>query len=437
MTADMMSRARTRAILLLVPLLLLAARADRAGAQTPQTGPAVQTGAPTAQESTPPLPPGYINEPPIVDKAVDFAGDRLDPSGPPKDGFYPEFGNMITGSGWISIGPGYRYSFLDGHALVDGSAAISWRGYTIAQARAEVRPGGLAGLTVGSQVFWQDTKQNHFFGVGPESRKADTSEYRLRDVDVIGYARVQPRKWLAINGSVGWLRQPDIDSAAGPFKGGADTRVLFGDAGAPGILSPASFLHGDLAATVDTRDARGHPTRGGLYRVAWAGYSDRDSGQYSFHRYEVEGVQFIPLVPARWTLAVHGWLAASAAADGKTVPVYMMPSLGGSNTLRGFADYRFHDRDLLLLSGESRWAVMTHVDAAVFVDAGNVAAQVGDLSLRKTSVGVGARVHTRTATLARLDIAHSADGWRLMFKMDDPFALSRLLRRMAAVPMVP
>jgi outer membrane protein assembly factor BamA len=256
---------------------------------------------------------------------------------------------------------------------------------------------------------------------------------------VIGYARVQPTAWFTVRGSFGWLRQPDIDSPAGPFRGGyTDAHVLFSNDSAPGLFTPASFIHGAVSAIVDTRNAPGHPTRGGLYRAGWAGYDDRDTGQYSFQRYEAEGEQFIPLVSSRWVFAVHGWLVASDTADGKMVPVYMIPSLGGADTLRGYADYRFHDRNLLLLSGESRWALMEHVDAALFLDAGNVAPRVGDLNLDKTSYGVGLRVHTHLSTLVRLDVGHSSDGWRVFFKMDDPFGLSsRLSRRTATVPFVP
>ena len=75
-----------------------------------------------------------------------------------------------------------------------------------------------------------------------------------------------------------------------------------------------------------------------------------------------------------------------------------MPSLGGANALRGYSNYRFHDRHLLLASAESRWPIFAHLDAAVFVDAGTVAARVGDLGLDKTVYGFGVRLHTHRST---------------------------------------
>ena len=81
--------------------------------------------------------------------------------------------------------------------------------------------------------------------------------------------------------------------------------------------------------------------------------------------------------------------------------------------------------------------MMTHVDAAVFFDAGNIAPRLGDLSLDKRSYGAGVRLHTRRQTFARLDIARGGEGWRFVFRLTDPLDLSRLSRRTAAVPFVP
>jgi outer membrane protein assembly factor BamA len=121
----------------------------------------------------------------------------------------------------------------------------------------------------------------------------------------------------------------------------------------------------------------------------------------------------------------------------REVPAYMLPSLGGSTTLRSFADYRFHDRHGLLLSAESRWALFDHVDVALFADSGGVAGQVRDLGLKEISYGAGLRVHIRSTTIGRVDVAHGREGLRFLFRLNDPFRLNRLSRRNAAIPFVP
>ena len=39
--------------------------------------------------------------------------------------------------------------------------------------------------------------------------------------------------------------------------------------------------------------------------------------------------------------------------------------------------------------------------------------------------------------MARLDVAHTEEGWQVMFRSSDPFDLDRLRRWVAAVPFVP
>ena len=148
----------------------------------------------------------------------------------------------------------------------------------------------------------------------------------------------------------------------------------------------------------------------------------------------------MPLFTKKWILALHGWEVFSNTSGGDVVPFYLKPSLGGQNTLRGYYDYRFHDDNMQSFNAESRWALFAHVDAAAFVDAGKVAPRAGDLDFKhlKTSYGVGLRVHNATSTLVRLDVGRSTEGWRVFFKMTDPFKRSTPASgRSAVVPFVP
>src|SRR6185436_18982929 len=163
----------------------------------------------------------------------------------------------------------------------------------------------------------------NYFGVGPDSLESERSEYRLKSTNVVGYANVQANRWLTIGGNGGWLRQPTLSSSVGPFdQDFPDTQLLF--SGDPGVGQPVSFGHGGVSVAADTRDHPDHPTSGGLYRAAAAAYSDRDLGQFSFRRYEAEGLQVVPVVGATWTLALHGWLVASDTSSGNSVPFYML-----------------------------------------------------------------------------------------------------------------
>ena len=378
-----------------------------------------------------------VSEPQAMTKAIESVdGWFRDDESTPKDGFYPVLNGMITGAGWISAGPGYRKHLFDGRALVDASAAISWRAYKIAQARFEVVNLAHDRVTLGTQVRWQDFTQVNYYGVGADSLETQRSEYRLKDVDVLGYGAFKANSWLSISGRFGRLQKPDVLPSSGPFdRDLPDTLDVFAED--PGVTQPSAYLHGNVSITADNRDHTGHPTAGGMYRAAVATYSDRDLAQFSFRRYDAEALQVVPIVGKKLVLALHGRGLFSDTSSGQTVPFYMLPSLGGGNTLRSYYDYRFHDRNLLIASAESRLALMSHLDAAVFVDAGNVAARARDLDLAKTSVGAGLRVHTGTSTMGRLDIAHGREGWRLFFSLNDPFRLSRRSEIATVAPFVP
>jgi hypothetical protein len=92
---------------------------------------------------------------------------------------------------------------------------------------------------------------------------------------------------------------------------------------------------------------------------------------------------------------------------------------------------------VLLLSAESRFAVFTHLDAALFADVGNVARHFSDLNVDKTSYGAGVRLHNETTTLGRLDVAHGPQGWHLVVSTNEPMRLPRVRQTTAIIPFTP
>jgi hypothetical protein len=148
-------------------------------------------------------------------------------------------------------------------------------------------------------------------------------------------------------------------------------------------------------------------------------YHDMHDGHGSFHGYEAGIAHLFPMVrtdprdPAGWKgalgLAARAWLTDSG--QGSTVPFFLMPTLGGGDFLRGYASYRFRDRNALTLSAEYCWAVHPMVDLAALYEAGSVAPTLHRLgSDIAQSAGGGVRVHTRTTGLLSLDLARGRDG---------------------------
>ncbi len=124
----------------------------------------------------------------------------------------------------------------------------------------------------------------------------------------------------------------------------------------------------------------------------------------------------MPFLAERRVLAGRAYLSTSEAADGHTVPFYLMPYLGGHDTLRGFREYRFRGPHAVLLQGEYRYEIWSGLDGALFYDAGKVAERRGDLDLTalEKDYGFGFRFNTDNGVVVRVDAGFgSSDGKHL------------------------
>lgn len=366
-------------------------------------------------------PQGFISEPAPITRAAVFADRHLGKGGL-TNGIFVDYGNMIPGAGWLSAGPGYRHWYNNDRFFVEGSGSISVTGYKMAQGRVELPAMLKSRLALGTQVRWHDFGRVDYFGAGSSTTEDLLSDYSIASTQVTAYATLRPVRWLAIGGQIGWMN-PKSQYVDGALLRGLDDR--------------RTFVPTEVSLTVDTRDFPEHPTSGIVLRGVGARYDDRTSGENTFERYEGEAAGFLPIGAGRVVLALHGWLVGSDVAPGRSVPFYLQPGLGGSSSLRSFTDYRFRDDNMLLATAEVRLALFTHLDLAAFTDAGNVASRVADLDLNKRSYGGGIRLHTRRTTFALFDVARGSEGWRVMFRLKDPLALSRLKKKNTLVPFAP
>jgi hypothetical protein len=150
--------------------------------------------------------PGIFGEPSILAKLAMSTDTGI--SSEPADGFYVETGNLISGEGWISAGPGYRRTVLNGRGRLDMSAAVSWNYYNMAQVAFELPHLAHDRLSLGVQTRYQEAKAVDYFGLGNDSRKGDQTAYQFKNFDVLATGRVQANQWLAVEARVGWIPRP-------------------------------------------------------------------------------------------------------------------------------------------------------------------------------------------------------------------------------------
>jgi hypothetical protein len=367
---------------------------------------------------------GLLVEPAHFTNAIETFRSRTTKSGAPKDGFYPRFKTRMSGSGWLAAGPGYRQHLFSDLVLLDVSGAMSFRRYTTAEARVELRPHSR--FLIGSQFLKEDWTQAPFYGIGSQTLEDTRTQYRLRTSEISAYSALHVGRSVDLRLRAGLLNRAAISGATGwrlrPFP---DTSALFSDASAPGLDAQPRFGHGDVTLTVDTLDHSGHPRRGMLVQASASLFKDRDLHQFSFRRYEIGGSAFVPLVDELWTIGVRGVAITTVPEGNQRVPFYMLPSLGDQTMLRGYENGRYQDRAMAAVNIESRWALFRHIDAAIFADAGQVAPRLNDLgSSFKSAYGAGLRIHTGVDTLVRFDVARGESGWHLVLKLNDSFGSS-------------
>ena len=299
-------------------------------------------------------------------------------------------------------------------------AAQSTRGYTRAAAALGIRH--IAGTSLGARVSGQyyHFPQEDFFGLGENSLQDNRTNYLQEGSEVAAALEWKPARLIELEGGLAFV-SPKIGS-------GTDTRfpsteAVFDAAALPGFLEQPDFLRSDASVALDWRDSPLHPHAGGRYGVQFSDYHDRGLNAFGFRRMAVDLQQYVPLPNRYRTLALHAAAVVTDPHAGQNVPFYFQPTLGGSQALRGFREFRFRDRNSLLLTAEYRWEASWMLDGAVFVDAGKVTSAWRDLNFRNLDVsyGVGYRVHSNDAFVARLDLAVSREGFIPLLRFEHAF----------------
>ena len=262
-----------------------------------------------------------------------------------------------------------------------------------------------------------------YFGIGPDTVLSDRAAFRLRETTFGMRGWTRPLPAVRIGGSVA-AYMPDLGRTDSPSV--RPVEDIFSRSALPGFESEptfgryrgfAEFIH----PVLDDVDLLDDATRyRGAYQVAFEVVRDHRSGRHNLHRWETEVQQRIPGIRPGQRLTLHGFL--SATNSGADVPFYLMYTLGGSGglktfrpdmlggdgsraSMRGFRNFRFRDRNLLLMQAEYRIPVHRYVHTTVFVDAGQVAPRTSKLFTDlRANTGFSVSYVRKGRTLGRMDV---------------------------------
>ena len=319
--------------------------------------------------------------------------------------------------GGFTIGSGYTFH-PSPYSTLDVRGSYSIRSYKLAEAEFNYPRllDGRASLNV--RGGWRDATQVAFHGVGmdaPEEHLTFGFEQPYGSASLT----VRPtRKLFMVRGgfeAVGWDLKPGEGSGRPMTRSSRRRRW-------PEWTPTPPIFTSQATVGIDSRLASGYARRGGFYGVTGHDYTDRDDA-FGFRQVDYEAIQHIPILRDTWVLSLRGLVQTTFDKTDERVPFFMLPSLGGGSTLRGYSTFRFRDRNSLLLQAEWRVIANRFMESSVFVDAGKVAGRTQDLDLHdlKTDYGFGVRFHAPLMTVLRVDVARGRDGTRLVFAASPVF----------------
>jgi outer membrane protein assembly factor BamA len=278
---------------------------------------------------------------------------------------------------------------------------VSIKKYQLYEAGVEV-PELTPRFSFGLTGRYRNLPEVDFWGIGPNTPKEARTNYLYEDVDTTA----------------------TVSTRIGPVRAGISAGYLKINTG-PGrdelypsvpesLQASPRYVHTGAFVRYDSLDDAGDPHKGGQYSVEWTNYAS------GLQLYVIEARRFIP-VTATDRVGLRMQTALTHSSD--DVPFFMLPTVGGSRTVRGFEHYRFRDRNALVLNSEYRRPLAGFLDLVAFADAGRVFARSRNLGLRDLhpSAGIGVRVKFGSSVFFGLDLGFSDEGHKLWLRSDQAF----------------
>jgi hypothetical protein len=355
--------------------------------------------------------------------------------------FYPKFGQISNNSGMAG---GVRYYKRTGLGLaVEGSAAISFTSYRQAEFHFgrfnQMAPNTLLGPNAfGAPFDFGDERpgkvksylyldlryryypQERFYGVGASSSLEDRTNYLLEDGHYGAAAGYQFGRWVGVGARGAYLK---VNTGPGTDDAFPVIGDLFDDSTAPGLARQPDFLRFDSVIFVNLMDTPGNPHKGAAVGLAYSRFDARGGDDFDFDSLVLDARGYLPLGSRQRVLAVRFLASRDNADSGSRVPFYLMRTLGGKETLRGFADLRFRDAKLLYLSAEYRWEAAPAIEGVFFYDTGRVFPESNVLKFKhlEHNIGAGIRFKALNRVILRLDVGRGREGTLVHFQFGPSF----------------
>ncbi len=311
------------------------------------------------------------------------------------------FGGSGEGAGF---GGGVLYTVRAGEShRLQARALITFKRYQ--ELDLQWTSGTSAGTLI-AESSYQWRPEENFYGLGHNSSEKTHTAFALRQT------------WAGVR----WEKQ-----ARGRLTWGALYRLAWlsalpsgsGTYAAPDVYFPNLPGYGTqtrLSSTglyMDLDGIRGNYELGGAAHVGASYQRGLGGRNLSYFSYEAQLEGRLPVTRDNSAFVGQANFELNRERHASDpIPFYLLPHIGGSSTLRGFALDRFYGRNVALLSLEYRYQIHPMIQAIPFFDEGQIFDRTEDLSWMNwhRNYGLGFRIRSRATTLLRLDLGHSTEG---------------------------
>lgn len=267
-----------------------------------------------------------------------------------------------------------------------------------------------------------------YYGVGPHTQEGAATDYTLGSINASATAKLrlaEEAPWLFGAG----LRAAGVRILPGPSRRLPDVDALHpGATGSPRRKVDAGPRFTLAYETLDTPLA---PNAGASVESFVEAARKGWLSDFTYLRYGLEAKSFTSLNPKEtaphFILALHGRVEM---LDGE-VPFWLMPSLGGKRSHRGYGDGRFVDGFMTSAEAELRTRVYRGTVAGAplslwtdpFLGLGTVAADAGRVEIDsvKPLYGVALRAVSRPQVVVSLDIGAGLEGPKVFLDLTYAF----------------
>lgn len=267
---------------------------------------------------------------------------------------------------------------------------------------------------IDGRFTWLKTPFPRFYGYGAGTTSAGESNFVSQNYLAQGSFGIYFTKSLRANLTETFTTTNLLSRA---FTDVSDTLTLYG--GLPGVVDAKNLIH-QVSATYDTRP-QGTYSKKGIFAEG-AGFLSQEglASDATFHGYNLEFIQLIPLFKKRTVTALRFFWQDLYGDD---IPFYLQSSLGGDKELRSFIPNRFTDTSKVIATWEQRINILNKKIVGIpvelyldpFFEIGRVFHHINNLSFRdwQSVGGIGLRAFVPPNVVGRLDMAIGSEGYNI------------------------